>query len=228
MGSTNKTTNLQLPQWIGTDKPTFLGDLNDAFLKIDNGYGTIDGNVTTAVAQAGQAVSKATDALEKAETAQSTAETAQQTANSANSTAGSALQTANSAMTGVNKINTENDWVNVPISVGTSTGSPLNEQFVSCSYNKGLNLLTLILNYTADGDGLAFQNSVVAKATLPFTLPSTRTIYGGAMRNFSTSGNPIPFVDFTINPNGQITIGTSNIGNALNINMTINTSSWGI
>ena len=42
MGSTNKTQYLELPQWIGTDKPTFLGDFNDAFLKIDNGYNTIN------------------------------------------------------------------------------------------------------------------------------------------------------------------------------------------
>lgn len=32
---TNSTTNFGLPQWIGSDKPTFLGDLNSAFLEID-------------------------------------------------------------------------------------------------------------------------------------------------------------------------------------------------
>ena len=37
MSSTNKTENYNLPQWIGTDKPTFLGDFNGAFLSIDNG-----------------------------------------------------------------------------------------------------------------------------------------------------------------------------------------------
>ena len=35
MASTNKTTHYDLPQWIGTDKPTFLGDLNGAFSTID-------------------------------------------------------------------------------------------------------------------------------------------------------------------------------------------------
>ena len=227
MGSTNKTTNLQLPQWIGTDKPTFLGDMNDAFLKIDTGYGEIDGNATTAVAQAGQAVSKATDALEKAETAQETANTAQQTANTANQTANTASQTANNAMAGVNKINTDNDWVNVPISMGTSNGTALANQFVSCSYNKGLNLLTLIVNCNSTGS-IGFQNNIVAKATLPFTLPSSRTIYGGASRNYSPESGDIPFIDFTISPNGDISVSTANIGNALNINMTLNTSSWGI
>ena len=35
MASTNKTTNYSLPQWVGSDKPTYLGDFNDAFSKID-------------------------------------------------------------------------------------------------------------------------------------------------------------------------------------------------
>lgn len=35
MGATNKTTNYELPKFIGTDKPTFLGDWNGAMDKID-------------------------------------------------------------------------------------------------------------------------------------------------------------------------------------------------
>lgn len=35
MSATNSTTNYGLPQWIATDKPTFLGDLNSAFSAID-------------------------------------------------------------------------------------------------------------------------------------------------------------------------------------------------
>ena len=35
MSSTNKTTNYQLSQYIGTDKPTYLGDYNSYMKKID-------------------------------------------------------------------------------------------------------------------------------------------------------------------------------------------------
>lgn len=35
MASTNKTANFKLPQWVGSDHPTWKGDLNDAFSKID-------------------------------------------------------------------------------------------------------------------------------------------------------------------------------------------------
>lgn len=37
MSSTNKTPNYSLPQYIDTDKPTFLGDFNDAMGIIDKG-----------------------------------------------------------------------------------------------------------------------------------------------------------------------------------------------
>lgn len=37
MSSTNKTPNYDLPQYIDTDKPTFLGDFNDAMGIIDKG-----------------------------------------------------------------------------------------------------------------------------------------------------------------------------------------------
>lgn len=36
MASTNKTPNYNLPQWVGSDHPTWQGDLNTAFLNIDN------------------------------------------------------------------------------------------------------------------------------------------------------------------------------------------------
>ena len=58
MASTNKTTNFNLPQWVSSDKPTFEGDLNSAFLIIDN---TMQSNKTTA--ESGNA--NANSALEK-------------------------------------------------------------------------------------------------------------------------------------------------------------------
>ena len=60
--STNKTTNYELPQFIGTDKPSWLGDINSAMSTIDEGMHdnatAIDGiesTVQTASATATQA-----------------------------------------------------------------------------------------------------------------------------------------------------------------------------
>lgn len=36
MTATNKTPNYELPQWVGEDHPTFAGDFNSAFSKIDD------------------------------------------------------------------------------------------------------------------------------------------------------------------------------------------------
>ena len=90
MSSTNKTTNYNLPQWVGTDHPTFLGDFNDAFETIDT---TMHSNATTA----SSAQSTATSAQSTAESAQSTAESAKSTAESAKSTAESAQSAAQAA-----------------------------------------------------------------------------------------------------------------------------------
>ena len=61
MSHTNSTSNYGLPQWIGTDKPTFLGDFNTAFYDIDVQMKTnadaaaADGRTGTASASAADA-----------------------------------------------------------------------------------------------------------------------------------------------------------------------------
>lgn len=50
MSYTNKTQHYDLPQWVGTDKPTWLGDMNTAFA-------TIDGKIYTATSVANSAYS---------------------------------------------------------------------------------------------------------------------------------------------------------------------------
>lgn len=60
MSATNKTTYLDLPQFIGTDVPSWLGDFNGAMEKIDTGYNNVD-------IKAGQAASTANSASSKAD-----------------------------------------------------------------------------------------------------------------------------------------------------------------
>lgn len=47
MASTNKTTNYELSQYVGTDKPTYLGDYNSDMLKIDSAIHGVAENVGT-------------------------------------------------------------------------------------------------------------------------------------------------------------------------------------
>ena len=43
MGHTSQTPNKQLPQFADDDKPTWLGDVNEAYRKIDAEFGRLQG-----------------------------------------------------------------------------------------------------------------------------------------------------------------------------------------
>lgn len=85
MASTNKTTHYELSQYIGSDKPTYLGDYNGDMSKIDAQMYLNATNAQLGITNAG--------------TAQSTAETAETLATQAKGTAESASSVANTANT---------------------------------------------------------------------------------------------------------------------------------
>ena len=106
MAHSNQTANYELSQFIGTDKPTFLGDYNGDMQKIDaaikGAKDTADGASTTANAASALATSAsetATSAASAAASADANATTALNTANGATTTANSALSAASSAAT---------------------------------------------------------------------------------------------------------------------------------
>lgn len=99
MGHTNSTTNLHLPQFVGSDKPTWLSDVNGAMLSIDQAYGRIENDSAAAVTAADGAVTTANGAASTASSAASTAATAASNASTALSTANNAASTATSADT---------------------------------------------------------------------------------------------------------------------------------
>lgn len=126
MSSTNKTTYYELSQYIGTDKPTYLGDYNSDMTKIDAGIHGVDDKATTASQNAGSAIARVgevektvqshtsaittlqtdvTGLKERVKTAQNTATEASQKADSAQQTANSALLTANNASSKADNVN---------------------------------------------------------------------------------------------------------------------------
>lgn len=75
MSSTNKTSGLQLSQFIATDKPSWLGDYNSDMSKIDVGYTAIkaeaegaSGSATDAKNIANEAKASATNAINRVTT----------------------------------------------------------------------------------------------------------------------------------------------------------------
>lgn len=65
MASTNETDVLKLPQFIGTDKPSWLGDFNGAMLKIDTAVGKNIGDISNATTIANAAKATADEASAK-------------------------------------------------------------------------------------------------------------------------------------------------------------------
>ena len=106
MSSTNKTTYYELSQYVGSDKPTYLGDYNADMLKIDTGLHAAADSADTALTTANAANSAATSASTTASTALSTAQTASDTASQAQTTAETALTNAGAAQSAAEEAET--------------------------------------------------------------------------------------------------------------------------
>lgn len=131
MSSTNKTNYYDLSQYIGTDKPTYLGDYNSDMSKIDAGIHSADDKATTASQNAGTAIARVGE-VEKTVKSHTTAittlqtdvtglkesvKTAQNTATSADGKADNAQQTANSALLTANNASAKADNVNKDVTL---------------------------------------------------------------------------------------------------------------
>lgn len=60
MASTNKTANVALPQFTDDDKPSWLGDVNDAMRKIDAEFGRLQGLIDSLQTQVNNKQDKVT------------------------------------------------------------------------------------------------------------------------------------------------------------------------
>lgn len=243
MGSTNKTQYLQLPQWIGTDQPTFLGDMNDAFLKIDNGYNDVNGDASSAISQAGQAVQTANNANTAATTAQETAESASGDAKTALTTANNALEVANTANSSIASISSKitsissevdavvnqiagiTKWESGNITPALASGIYAAKFY---NYNDSLKLLNIVIDWSTT-TAANISNTVVG--TLPASVrPSAeRTIYSGC--SFYNADGNSSYVNILINDAGQIkcqTSGSLKNVTTFTVQLMLNVSDWGI
>ena len=126
MSSTNKTTNYELSQYVGADKPTYLGDYNSDMYKIDAQMKVNADNITANASAISTASANATQALSDASAAQTSANNAQSTANTADTTATSALNKANANETSIVGINTKLGYSETEQPCGTwIDGKPL-------------------------------------------------------------------------------------------------------
>lgn len=127
MSSTNKTTNYELSQFLGTDKPAWLSDYNTDMSKIDaqmkvnadaaTAAGGSAGNALTAI---GTLANLTTDTKVNLVSAVNEVDSH---ADSANVTANTAALNASSALAGLNKFNLSNE---IQLSITANNGVVLN------------------------------------------------------------------------------------------------------
>lgn len=205
MASTNKTTKLDLSQFVGTDKPDWLTDYNEDMEKIDAWATMAESDISTATTDASSAKVSATAA--------STA------ANQATTTAGNALSAINNTNTNIA------NWRGNTTFDCDSFWDPSKK--LSIKFNKTLGLLNL--------SAYLFSSSKINNNQVICTLPAecrpdvTISIRNGAYVA-ATDGNS-SFCTLSITPSGTLSI--TNIidqsvnGTNLYLNVTLSCAGWG-
>jgi len=136
MSSTNKTTNYELSQFLGSDKPAWLSDYNTDMSKIDAQM-KLNANAATAAGGTADAATTAIGTLDSLTTTNKTdlvsaINEVDANADTAQSTANNAAATANTANTNINKFNlSQRSTLNPSTTLGTIYSSLTNVQFAT-------------------------------------------------------------------------------------------------
>lgn len=244
MSSTNKTPNYKLSQYIGTDKPTYLGDYNGDMLKIDNQLKENADSASNAASAAGAAqavaekASQSVQSLNDSVTANSADiaslknKNAQQDSSiqNASNTASSALNKANQNEHNIAEINTRNQWMQ-----GTNihnTGLPnYSKGSWNCSYNRLSGLLNI------NGQIELSQGSTISGESRIATIPDNimRLINSTGERKLWSSlfvtraDGSLEVQNLTLDQTGKISLPyTLNNVMYMNIELMANTSTWSL
>lgn len=242
MSSTNKTKNYTLSQYIGTDKPTYLGDYNADMLKIDTQMKANADSASNATSAAGAAqavadkASKDVQSLNDSVTAIGVDIASLKTKNTqqdvsiqnVTNTASSANNKANQNAQNIRDLNTRNQWVQ-GINIH-NTGLP---NYAKGSWNCSYNNFSGLLNIS--GQIEFSQGTTIAGTSRLGTIPDNimqmiastgdRKIWSGL---YVTRGDSsLEINNITIDQAGKIYFDyTLNNVMYLNIQLTLNTSTW--
>lgn len=244
MSSTNKTTNYNLSQYIGTDKPTYLGDYNSDMLKIDTQLKANADSASNAASAAGAAqaiadkASKDVQSLNDSMTANSADIASLKTKNTqqdvsiqnAANTASSANNKANQNAQNITDINTRNQWIQ-GINIHNTGITNYSKGSWNCSYNKFSGLLNI------SGQIELSQGSTIGGTTRLATIPDNimkmiastgdRVIWSSLF--VTRSDGTLEVNNLTIDQAGKIFFNyTMNNVTYLNAQITVNTSNWSL
>lgn len=216
MSSTNKTTNYDLSQFVGTDKPAWLADYNQDMSKIDaqmklnadsatGADGKADANTTAIGTLANLTTTAKTDLVSAINEVDSDVTTAQNTANSASTS-------ANTANTNIAKFNlTNKSTLTASTNKGTINASITNAQFATDTTNSIFKVYGRVYIDNLNGQTGTLTIKIGETSLRPSTSYEINT---GAIvfREYNNVTDVVPR-NLTINTNGDITItDTSSLG----------------
>lgn len=244
MSSTNKTPNYVLSQYVGTDKPTYLGDYNGDMLKIDNQLKKNADSASNAASAAGAAqavASKASQSVQSlndsvtansADIASLKTKNAQQDVSIQNAinSSSTALNKANQNEQNISAITTNNQWIQ-----GTNihnTGLPnYSSGSWNCTYNKFSGLLNIV------GQIEFSQGSTISSSTRIAAIPENimKMIHSSGDRTIWSSlfvtraDTALEVNNIIMDQDGRMfTKGTLNNVTYLNIDAMLNTTTWSL
>lgn len=218
MASTNKTTNYELSQFLGTDKPAWLSDYNTDMSKIDtqmkanaDGVTAASGSATSANTAIGTLANLNTDAKTNTVAAinevDAHADTAQNTANSASTNANQAL----SSITTINNflnLGASNETLPVSNMSLTGIGTIRSTSELHIVGNTDNSLIKIYGDIFIDG--VSRNTNITVTITGSDLRPTENlTINSCGLITKETTADGIKFVDplsYNIAPNGTITI----------------------
>lgn len=221
MSSTNKTTNYELSQFVGADKPAWLQDYNTDMSKIDTGIhnaattatgadGKADANTTAIGTLTNLTTDDKTSLVAAVNEVDSHADTAQGTANQASTDASSALVKINELITFLNI----NDFRTPSVSVTTGNTLSVSNSTIKSAVNSDGTLGKLYGK--VDISGTAAGNNTITIANTGFQ-PQTQfnvTGHAYAIENVTTGGDTtyaryVIDLTLTFKTNGDVTIDVS-------------------
>lgn len=217
MSSTNKTTNYELSQFVGSDKPAWLADYNNDMSKIDAG---MKDNADAASVADGKAVTNATNIGTLANLNTSAKTDIVSAVNEVYTTAGTADGTAQAAATAANGAKNEADALTRYLSI-TQTGKinpsisggtigNINDMYYALNADGTLGKIYGRLRFTPTTTGTITITLPVAQ----LTTSSQFTITGACwyVKSDGSSFNVMNARDMTVNTNGNCTITFTGFG----------------
>lgn len=226
MASTNKTTNYELSQFIGTDKPAWLGDYNADMTKIDTAMKAnadsatgADGKANANATAIGTLANLTTDAKTNLVSAINEVDNH---ADSASTSAGQALASATTAQTNANNA------VNAVSELKNAFNLTPADLTASCPQVSGV---TSTLKCAKNSDGSiakiygrvripsGYNGDCVITTSDTGLRPETAiTIAGAGLRIARTSaGSNVFGLSYTINTNGTLTITVANASSFISV-----------